>query len=95
MFYCILGIIVGVLLLMHSLFLVFSIKSKIRVVLINILCALGLVGTGIGGFFIPKALDYITIILLLFFSITFLVLYSIFLKERKNSQQRKINSREE
>lgn len=92
MFYSILGIGVGSLLLIHSLFLFFSVKPKILVSVVNLICALGLIGTGIGGFFVPKDLDYITIILLLVFSVVFLVLYSIFLNQRKNSQRREVNS---
>lgn len=95
MLYNILGIIVGSLLLIHSLFLIFSVKPKKVAVALNLTCAAGLIGTGIGGFFIPKALDYIVIILLLFFSIIFLVVYSVFLKERKQPQRREVNSRKE
>lgn len=92
MFYCILGIVIGGILFLHSLVTIISKKKKMGVYCFNIFCSFGFMGSGIGGFFMPKSLEYITMLLLLFFSICFLVSYYLFLKERKNSNQRKINS---
>ncbi|MDE7384396.1 MAG: hypothetical protein K2M84_01415, partial [Anaeroplasmataceae bacterium] len=58
----------------------------------NLILAIGFIGTGIGGFFIPKDLDYITIVLLLIFAVLFLVQYYVFLKKNQTPQKHKVTS---
>lgn len=93
MFYNIAGIVLGLLLLLNS-YIAFRIsKEKLSVLIIGIFFSLGLVGSGIGGFFMPENLSYIPILLLLVFSIGYLIFYYLVLKENKKSQQGKINPR--
>lgn len=93
MFYNIAGIVLGVLLLLNS-YIAFKIsKEKISVLIIGLTFSLGLIGSGIGGFFISQNLSYVTILLLLVFSIGYLIFYYVVLKEKKKPQQGKVNSR--
>lgn len=93
LFYNIAGIILGLLLLLSTC-LTFQKRNQPKGnLMVGIIFSLGFIGSGIGGFFTPKNLEYITIILLLFFSIGYLILYYLILKERNHSNQTKINSR--
>ncbi|MDE6241278.1 MAG: hypothetical protein K2M08_02520 [Anaeroplasmataceae bacterium] len=92
MIYNILGIIIGIFVLINSILLIVSKKEKQFVCIINLFLAIGFIGTGIGGFFIPKDLDYITIILLFIFAVLFLVQYYVFLKKNQAPQKHKVNS---
>ncbi|MCM1196668.1 MAG: hypothetical protein NC310_06340 [Roseburia sp.] len=92
MIYNILGIIIGIFTFINSIFLIVSKKEKQFVCIINFVLALGFIGTGIGGFFIPEKLEYITIILLLIFAVLFLVQYYVFLKKGQASKNHKITS---
>lgn len=50
-------------------------------------CGLGLLASGIAGFFIPKELEYITIILLLFFAVLYILVVIILKKKAKSAQE--------
>lgn len=86
MLYNILGIIIGVFILLNSIFLIKSKRINAIVWGINLFCSFGFIATGIGGFFFPESLNYVPIILLFVFSLIFLVQYSIFLKKNKESK---------
>ncbi|MDE5566371.1 MAG: hypothetical protein K2I77_05235 [Anaeroplasmataceae bacterium] len=92
MFYNITGIVLGIILLFNSIFLYKNKKEKLYILMIGIVLSLGLLGSGIGGFFMPQNLSYVTIILLLSFCVLYLVFYYVILKDRKNTKQTKINS---
>lgn len=92
MFYNITGIVLGIILFSNSIFLYKNKKEKIYILMVGIVLSLGLLGSGIGGFFMPQDLSYVTIILLLLFCVLYLVFYYVVLKERKDTKQAKINS---
>ncbi len=91
MFYTIVAIIIGLLIFINSIFLCIK-KEKIVVLIYDIFCGIGLVTSGIGGFFIPKDMEYITILLLLCFSLAYLIFNFILLKKRKKTQTTEQNS---
>lgn len=93
MIYNILGIIIGCFVFLNAIFMMVSKKENVVIYAINIFCSIGFIGTGIGGFFVPKNLDYIPVILLLVFALLFLIQYYLFLKKNKESKQHKITSR--
>lgn len=86
MFYSIAGIVLGSLLLISSYLTYKGSKEKISFLIISVLFSLGLIGSGIGGFFMPEKYEFVTIILLTVFSVGYLIFYYLILKERKNSQ---------
>lgn len=91
MFYTIVAIIIGLLIFINSIFLCIK-KEKIVVLIYDIFCGIGLVTSGIGGFLIPKDMEYITILLLLCFSLAYLIFNFILLKKRKKTQATEQNS---
>ena len=91
MFYTIVAIIIGLLIFINSIFLCIK-KEKIVVLIYDIFFGIGLVTSGIGGFFIPKDMEYITILLLLCFSLAYLMFNFILLKKRKKTQTTEQNS---
>ena len=93
MIYNILGVIIGVFVLINSIFLIIGKKERVLVYGINLFCALGFLGTGIGGFFIPKNLELLPIILLLIFAVIFLVQYYVLLKKSQTPKNHKVASR--
>lgn len=93
MIYNILGILIGVFVLINSILLTLGKKEKQFVCIINFILALGFIGAGVGGFFIPEKLDYITITLLLIFAVLFLVQYYVFLKKSQTTKNHKVTSR--
>lgn len=93
MIYNILGILIGVFVFINSILLAVSKKEKQFVCILNFILAIGFIGTGVGGFFIPEKFDYIPIILLLIFAVLFLVQYYVFLKKSQTSKNHKVTSR--
>ncbi|MDE6584268.1 MAG: hypothetical protein K2K15_02590, partial [Anaeroplasmataceae bacterium] len=91
--YNIVGILIGAIIVFNFIFSLVTKREKIGLLMLHLFCAVGLISTGITGFFISKELEYIIILLLLFFSILFLVVSYIILKKRKSSQKQVINSR--
>ncbi len=85
MFYSIAGIVLGGLLLISSYLTYKGSKEKKLFLIISIFFSLGLIGSGVGGFFMPEKYEFVTIILLTVFSVGYLIFYYLILKERKNS----------
>ncbi len=95
MVYSILGILVGILTIIQVIFMAIGKKERFCLIAVYIVCGLGFTGSGIGSFFIPKDVDYIPILCLLFFAILYLAITYIILKKRKTAQQHKIRSGKE
>lgn len=94
MLYNILSIIISVFLILNLILsFVHKKKESLIVVIINTLAAIGFLGMGIGGFFVPKKFEYITILVLLGLSVFYLVFFFIQSKKGKKPQETKKNSR--
>lgn len=91
MIFNIFGIHVGVLTLIQSIYMIIEKKERLPMLMIYVVCGLGFIGLGIGGFFIPKNLDYLTVVSLLCFAILYLGI-TYFSKKRKTAQQHKVAS---
>lgn len=92
MIYSILGCIIGVFSLINTAIMFFAKKEKIWIAVLNLFCSIGFIGMGITGFCIPEKYNIIPIILLLVFSVVYLVLNTVVLNKRKAPQTGKTNS---
>lgn len=84
MFYYVSGIIIGFILVASSIYLLITKKNDFKSNIVYLLCGLGYIGTGIGGFFIDKKLEFIIILLLTLFSAITIIWYYIFNKRPNN-----------
>lgn len=92
MVYNILGCVIGVIAFINSGIIFYTKKEKLWISILNLICALGFIGTGIAGFFIPEKYSIIPIILLLVLAVVYLCLNMAGLKKGKTSQAGKTNS---
>lgn len=81
MFYFLSGIVIGLILTASSIYLLMTKKNDLVSNLIYLGCGLGYIGTGIGGFFINKDLEFIIILLLTLFSAIAVLWYYVFNKK--------------
>lgn len=88
MFYGITAIILGIILIYQAFILWKSKDSNIQLVLC-IICGLGFIGSGVTFFVIPKDLEYVSILLLLFFCVVYVVVYFILKQKQKRPRQTK------
>lgn len=90
MLYNILAIIIGIFLILNLIFsFVNSKKERFSILLINLITSLCFFGMGIGGFFVPKDYEYVTILVLLVLSVFYLMLFFVQSKKSKKSQETK------
>ena len=88
MFYYISGIVVGVLILINTFMSLKRKDEKLLTIILSFVASIGLISSGVIGFILPSNLEFISILLLAFFALGFL-LYYYFLKKAQKSKATK------
>lgn len=86
MFYNITSIVLGILLFLNLILSLQKIKSAMTRI-VTIVTSIGLIGIGVGGFFIPNEFEYITILVMLVLSILYVIYVYVLIKKAKKTQQ--------
>lgn len=92
MFYNLSAIVIG-LLLFFSAYSFYKAKTSNLMIVTSLICASGFLSSGIVGFMVPDNLSYIVILIMLVFSIIYLVAYIIFKKRLKRQEVEKENGK--